>query len=197
MIIYIRHANDDANKSSAKYRYDPHITKLGTSQTKKLTNELVKKYGFPTQIYSGPFNRCRDTMSTMVDELVLMKTGVQAKCNCRKCYKGNIKIETDVNLAKHSKHLDNSLDKVSPKTLKYNIPKYETEENFNNRIDNHLAKMKEYTQNISNGPAVNNANVIWCITHAYIYKHIAGKLNINTSNHIEFLDYFVYYTQKN
>ena len=182
MIIYIRHGNDQTNtKSAIKYKHDLPISKNSKHLIKKLTHELVEKFGYPTKIYSGPFIRCRDTMMVMINEIIFMKNGIDPDF-CLKCYDFDIELNVDCNLSKYSAHLKNKLYKISPTTLNYNIPTKETKNDFDMRLDTHIESMKK------NIPYHN----IWCVTHAYIYKQIGSKLNINTPSHINFLDYFIY-----
>ena len=168
-----------SNKSKSIYKYDRRILGENIKAVINKTHELVEKYGYPTKIYTGPFARCRDTMMIMINEIIFMKTNVKHNF-CLKCYNHEIKIKIDRKLSKHSHHLKNELDHISPQTLKY-APTKEKNNDFDTRLDKHIDSMKTHI----------NDN-IWCITHAYVYKHIGKKLGIETPRKIDFLEHFTY-----
>ncbi|ARF09444.1 broad specificity phosphatase PhoE [Indivirus ILV1] len=160
MIVYIRHANDDGHNT--KYKHDPHITKEGIHNTKKIVKELIYKYGYPKEIYYSPFRRCIETMKIIMQKLKNKK----------------IRLVCDTNLSRYFTESDKKKPRVSSKTLKYKIPIYENKKEFHQRIDNHLTKMAKKSNNV------------WCITHALVYKNISEKLKIHTNPRIDFLEHF-------
>lgn len=179
MIIYIRHANDE--ESNPKYKHDTHITREGKKQIVKFIHKLVKKYGYPDRIYFSPFQRCKETVMEMINEIIFMKTGSYPK-HCLKCYSYNIELIKDSNLSRYFTKKDRNKPSVSRKTLKCKVPVNESHSDFHERIEKHIMTVKNN----------NNNEVIWCITHAIVFKKIGKKLNVKTQDHIKFLDHFVY-----
>ncbi len=162
MVVYIRHAND--NDHHTKYKHDPHITKEGIHNAKKMVHNLISKYGRPTEIYFSPFRRCIDTMRVMMH--VLKKEKIRLVC--------------DVSLSRYFTKSDKKDPKVSKKTLQYKVPIYESKKEFHKRVERHVSEMSKKSNNI------------WCITHALVYKNIAKNLNVQTNPRIEFLEHFSY-----
>ena len=182
MIIYMRHA-DDAEKKP-HYKHDTRISSKGMEATKKIAKELVDKYGYPSKIYFSPFRRCTETVMVLLNELFLIKTGKLTNY-CLKCYdntKNDIKLIADNDIARYFSWSERMRPSVSSRTLKFNVPMNEEKCDVEKRIDNHIEAIKNESDN----------GIIWCITHAIIYKKIAKKLDIETPDHIGFLDHYVY-----
>ena len=179
MIIYLRHAND--NQHRPKHKHDNNISKKGKKDAQEMAHKLIKKYGYPTRIYFSPFQRCKETVKKMMNELVSMQSP-DNKHFCFGCYEGSIKLINDSRLSRYFTTSDKKKPSVSSKTLKHKIPIYESKDDFDKRISNQVEEIKNIDEN----------EIIWCITHAYTFKRIANKLNIDTTSHIKFLQYFVY-----
>ena len=185
MIIYLRHANDSQKRS--RYKHDNHINKKGKLEAKEMTHKLIDKYGYPTKIYYSPFLRCRETLTVMVNELLYKKKGQKIHF-CLKCGKADIKnidinldLVCDPDLSRYFVKDDRKKPSVSSSTLKFEVPIYEKKEGLIKRLDNHVESIKK-----------EDKGVIWCITHAIIYKKIAQRLDIVTPESIDFLDHYVY-----
>jgi len=181
MIIYIRHANDE--ESNPKYKHDTHITEKGKKEITKFIHKLVKKYGYPDKIYFSPFQRCKETVTEMINEIVFIKTGKYPNC-CLKCYSHEIELIEDHHLSRYFSKKDMKKPSVAPKTLKHKIPMDESHNEFHERLEKHITKVKKDVKE--------NNEIIWCITHAITFKKIGKKLHVNTADHIKFLDHFVY-----
>lgn len=162
VIIYIRHTHDKLSK----YKHDNNITKYGKRQAIKMAKKLIKLYGIPKIIYSSPFQRCIETSRRMLYQ-------IQKRDD-------ETRLIYDSKLSRYFTKLEKLNPSVNPKTLKFNIPIYETKTEFHKRLDKHVKQIRK-----------NKNTVIWCITHAYVYKQIAKRLHVKVPNRIEFLDYFV------
>ena len=171
MVVYIRHADD--NNKHTKHKHDPHITKRGMHNVKKTTKELISKYGCPDTIYVSPFRRCVDTVKIMVNEINNINNNNKINVIC------------DVNLSRYFSKSDKKHPRVSKTTLDYNVPIYETKREFHKRINNHINETVKTEKS-------HNENIVWCITHALVYKNIAKKLHVSTNDRIDFLEYFSY-----
>jgi len=173
MVVYIRHGDD--NNKHTKHKHDPHITKQGIDNVRNITKELIRKYGCPNTIYVSPFRRCIDTMKVMLHE-------INSTNEINKKKKNKVRLVCDVNLSRYFTKSDKKHPKVSKKTLDFGIPIYESKKDFHKRINYHVTETAKK----------HHENVVWCITHALVYKNIAKNLNITTNNRIEFLEYFSY-----
>jgi broad specificity phosphatase PhoE len=177
MIIYIRHGHD---KDSSKYKQDAKLTKYGKKMAKIRTKHLIDMFGFPDKILYSPFQRCKKTAVIMTVETLLIKTGSK-KHVCDRCIDDrDIELIADPNLSRYFTKSEKKHKSVKSSTLKSNVPIYESKNDFIKRI-------KEHAKTI-----IKSDGIVWCITHAYIYKKIANELNVPVSNHIDFLDFFIY-----
>lgn len=173
MIIHMRHANDE--EKNPKYKYDTHITKKGKHDTKKLTHEIIEKYGYPDIIIVSPFSRCIETAFIIINEMALIKTGE----NPHYCLENYDKLEVSTNLSRMFSKSDKTHPSVSSRTLEYKIPIFETESDVSKRVKRHVKKVSR-----TNGFTL-------CITHASIYKKINAIMNDDYQERIDFLEYFV------
>ncbi len=181
MIIYIRHGSD---VGKADYKLDPRITDLAKPQVRNLALKLIRQYGIPNKIYYSPFRRCKMTVRYFMKEILLYKNKQETHF-CFECHKNEqspVKLYNDNNLSRYFTVEDKKNPQVHPDTLKKNIPIYETDKQYNDRLNSQLRKMQFLSK---------KSEVIWCITHAHCFKTIAKSLNIPTKSHIEFLQHFV------
>jgi broad specificity phosphatase PhoE len=164
MIVFIRHANDD---TKTRFKHDPHITPKGYSDAESQAKKLIKSRGIPDSIYYSPFRRCFETAHALSRNL-----------------DPKPKLIADSRVARYFNRQDRKNPSVSPCTIKYDVPIYETKEEF-------AARIKDFVRHINKEIKRDHKTVIWCVCHAYIYKKIAKELDIKVKSHIEFGDYFV------
>jgi hypothetical protein len=105
-----------------------------------------------------------------------------------------VKILPTVPQVEHCSHLSRyfgSRDRLNPDicptTGKYDIPIEEGREGFKRRVREHIQSTEKY----------NSDEVIWCITHAIVYKRIARHHGIPCPHRIDFLSHFVVEPPKN
>lgn len=153
IVVFIRHA-PDMDKSEGTYSQDVKLSPAAARELDLAIPLLVQEYGFPTEIRYSPMLRTRQTKDEMVRRLKKMN---------RKC-KPNLKLERALSrffTAKERAQLD-----VAPRTLTYRPPIVPTERSKLNVEDMfmtlaHKAKKPKH-----------HKDVIWCITHAVVIKHI-------------------------
>lgn len=165
-IIYIRHGND--NDSDPSYSHDPKITRNGKKKARRVAFELVEKYGCPDVILCSPFQRTIQTAKMM-----------KKMCG----YKTTIYI--DSHLSRYFCSREKADPQIDPSTEKYDTPIYESWNDFEGRVDKHLKMIKH------NGYITNNSKMVWCITHALVYKRVSRTYGVEIPIYIPFMDYFL------
>jgi broad specificity phosphatase PhoE len=163
-IIYIRHADD----IESTHRHDARITKKGKQRAKKMAQKLLSKYGLPSFILCSPFKRARSTAGVMRQQLP------------KDC-----PLYIDRNLSRYFCSREKCEPSLYATTGKYDTPIYESKSGFHRRIDKHLSMIQQKGWHRSH-------KIVWCITHALVYKYIALRSQVKIPSHIPFLDYFVY-----
>lgn len=165
-IIFIRHGDD--NESDPSYSHDPKITKNGKKKARRVAFELVEKYGCPDVIFCSPFQRTIQTAKMM-----------------RKMCGYSTKIYIDNNLSRYFCSREKANPQVNPSTQKYEAPIYECWDEFEKRVDKHLNMIKH------NRYIGDNTKMVWCITHALVYKHVARTYGVTIPVYIPFMHYFL------
>lgn len=165
VVIFIRHADDGIQ--SPKYSHDPKITKQGNKKAQKMALELIERYGCPDIIFCSPFRRTIQTSKSM-----------KKLCN------SHTKIYVDNNLSRYFCSREKKDPQVDPGTSKYSCPIYESWSDFENRIEDHLKMLKKEE-------FAKRDEVVWCITHALVYKHVAKVYGITIPAHIPFMHHIV------
>ncbi len=164
-IVFVRHADDNVSKPT--YSHDPRITKYGEKKAQRAALELVDRYGCPDIIFCSPFRRTIRTAKAM-----------------KKICGFHTDIFVDNNLSRYFCSREKVDPQIDPGTEKYDAPIYESWSEFEDRIDKHL-KMLKHTNAKSSG------FVIWCITHALVYKHVARTFTVEIPTFIPFMDHFL------
>jgi broad specificity phosphatase PhoE len=166
MQVFLRHGND--NKKS-KYIHD-HSLNLDQSSNEEdiitLTNQLIKKYGYPKRIYCSPFYRAIQTAQMM-----------QSQC------KYPVKLYIDPKLSRFFSPREQNSPSVRNRTYKYNPPIYEDKYDFYNRVDR------------LNGKLSSRRETTWYITHYLVMKRIASHHHITLPDHMPFLYTMPIYTK--
>lgn len=165
MIIFIRHADDDG--SDPIYEHDPRITERGDKKARNISLKLLDQYGCPDIIFCSPFRRTIQTAKTM-------------KKLCGK----RTSIYVDNNLSRYFCKREKANPRVDPGTKKYKAPIYESWDDFERRVDKHLRMLRKED-------FVKRDDVIWCITHALVYKRVAKVYGIEIPSHIPFMHHFI------
>jgi len=164
MIIFIRHTDDDG--SNPIYSHDPKVTKKGLKKAKEIAFRLIEQYGCPDIIFCSPFRRTIQTSKIM-----------------KKMCDNYTKIYVDNNLSRYFCKREKKNPQVDPGTQKYDAPIYESWKDFEDRINKHLRMLKK-------GEFAKTDEVIWCITHALVYKHVAKVYGIKIPSYIPFMHHF-------
>lgn len=165
-VIFIRHGDD--NDDDPTYTHDPKITDNGKKKARSTSFELVQKYGSPKIIFCSPFRRTIQTAKMM-----------------KKMCGAKTKIYIDKNLSRYFCAREKVNPQIGPGTGKYDTPIYESWKGFEYRVDKHLEMIKKNYFNQKD-------EVIWCITHALVYKHVARTYTITIPSYIPFMHYFVF-----
>jgi len=113
MKIFIRHGHDGSNEN---YKQDPSLNFDYVDDIKKLTKQLIKKYGYPDIIYCSPFHRARQTAKIMNN---IIDVPIYVKPQCSRFFS-------------HKEQLKPS---VKQNTLRYKPPIIETKDEFKQRVD--------------------------------------------------------------
>ncbi len=161
VIVYLRHGED----KKSGYKYDEKLTSKGKIDAKNLAKKLIEQYGLPDAIYCSPFYRTRQTrhqMSKVIDQYT---------------DKYIVKI-IDPRLSRFFTKKETKNPDIRSDTRKNKAPIYETPSEFRSRVKEQLYEMENK----------NEYNVIWCIGHTLIIKHVAEFKNIHRDNHIKYLD---------
>lgn len=160
-IIYVRHGED----TRSKHRYDEKLTREGKEGARELARQLIDKYGIPDAIYCSPFYRTRQTrrqMLKVVDEYTDKK----------------IKNVTDPRLSRYFTRSQERNPDIRGDTRKKKAPIYESWDDFKRRVKKQLRDMENKDK----------YDVIWCIGHTLIIKHVARYKGIDRPDHIKYLD---------
>jgi len=162
MLIYLRHGHDEYE--DATYNHDNQITNQGRKGARILAKKLFRKYGQPTLILCSPFRRTLQTLSEMVKILPTVP-----------------QVEHCPHLSRYFGSKDRLNPDICPTTDKYDIPIEEGREGFKRRVREHILITEQYASD----------QVIWCITHAIVYKRVARHYGIPCPRRIDFLSHFV------
>jgi len=160
-LIYIRHADDDEKKP--KMEHDPLVTEKGVKRCKKKAERLMKKYGEPSAIICSPMYRAKKTAKLL-----------------RKYAGLNIPINVEKDVSRFFTGSESKKPEILPVTKNLAPPIGETKEEFENRLKQHVKKMKKVKEE--------KGKVIWIITHAYIIKKIAEIMGRTVEDHLDYLD---------
>lgn len=158
-IIYIRHGQD----KRSGYKYDEKLTSRGKKESKEMAIDLIKQYGLPDVIYCSPFYRTRQTKRRMVKMV--------------KKYGGDPKVIIDSRLSRFFTKKEKRNPDIKKDTMKHNVPIYESWEEFKLRVKDQLNDMES-----------SNNQIVWCIGHTLIIKHVARFKNIDRPDHVDYLD---------
>jgi broad specificity phosphatase PhoE len=143
------------------HAHDRHITTSGRRRAFRRAKRLIKRYGRPDEIRYSPFQRTRETLRAMATVLP------------------GVKFIADTGLSRYFSAREQKDPQVDPTTKKQEIPIYETKHSFRQRVDTHIADRQKH-----------KGKLVWCITHALVYKWIAKHYKIRIPRNIPFLDYF-------
>lgn len=168
MLIYIRHSDDEY--SNPTYKHDNNITNRGVRLAQKTGKKLIEKYGLPYKIYCSPFRRTRQTLENMLSSL---SPELRAQ----------IQISFDNRLCRYFSSSEKRRPKIDPKTKSHQVPITETWEDFKERIDEHIMKMRRHKYKY-------REEVVWVITHALVYKRVARHHQKELPDYIPFMHYF-------
>lgn len=171
MIIYIRHSDD--NDRHPVHRHDQKINKKGKILAYQKAQRLIKKYGHPTIMYISPFVRSKETAHEMA-----------------KAFTKKIDVYYDKRLSRFFSKKEQQDPSVFQSTLKHNIPIKETSEEFKQRVQNHIDSMEKRKYKKS------SKDIVWCITHALVYKKVARYYHISIPKYIPFVEHFKVPTKK-
>lgn len=163
-VIYIRHGDDENTNKS--YPNDPSLTRNASWSIKKLTWQLVKKYGRPDAIYVSPMRRTWETGLIIGESL-----------NRR------VPLITDYHLSRYFTQKEKNPKTVRPDTLKRKVPILESKSQFKDRVDRHIDHFTPFYSKES--------PVIWCITHALVLKRVGKALDLDLKDHFDFLETLV------
>ena len=153
ILIFIRHA-PDMDKDEGTYSQDVRLRQDAPKELDRFIPLMVKAYGFPTEIRYSPLRRTCETQKEMMKRL----KKINPRCK--------IKTKRDPALsrfwtASERKNLD-----VHPKTLTYGPPIIPTEQAKEN-VTNMFLKLNQRAGKLSHAK-----DIVWCITHAVVIKHI-------------------------
>lgn len=153
MRIYIRHAEKiHRNGQSETLKFDPDITPEGREEARILSENLIKKYGFPSKIVCSPYRRTRQTVLEMVSVIEHYNRDQEIPIYC------------DISLSEFlGNHKHEELD-VDPITKYWDPPHPESYHNFKIRIQKHNETFKKLDSDIS---------VIWFITHGIVLRQLS------------------------
>jgi len=162
VLIYIRHSHDDYGE--ATHRHDHRITSMGKEKAKEVGQQLIVQYGMPNLIYCSPFKRTKQTLRYMLYAY-------------EKADLINVKVKYDNNLSRYFNSKEQEDPSVFPETN--GVPIVENKKQFQARVNNHIRD------------AAGATGVVWCITHALVFKRIAKYHEVNIPEHIPFMEYFI------
>lgn len=160
-MIYVRHG-DDRNPNTT-YPNDPSLIESSHWTIKRLTWNLLSKYGRPDAIYVSPMRRTWETA-------LIMKEVLHQK----------VPLILDRHLSRYFTRKERNPKTIRPDTLKRKVPINETKDQFRFRVDQHIDHLSRCYSN--------RRPVVWCITHALVMKRIGTRLGISLKKHLDFLE---------
>lgn len=170
MLLFMRHGNDESN--TEKIGNDNGLSDKGKEAIQLKTEKFIRLYGKPDEILCSPFMRCYET-----GKLLSKSIGKCIKCkNCKRNHL--IPVKRDISLCKRVN--DDNKEGITLETLNSDLIMNETDCDLHDRLISHINELLE------------SGNIVWCITHAIIYKKIGSILGIRTSDHIKYLEHFTY-----
>ena len=145
----------------------------------KKARRLVDAYGWPSRIYCSPFLRTKSTVEAMGRILREMRNDRKSK------YYGYPKPELryDRRLSRHFSRDEQDNPSMFPQTEKHQVPVVEDRVQFKKRVKGHVERMKQRGY-------YKCKKVVWCVTHAIVYKEVARLRGIETPRRIDFLRSF-------
>ncbi len=165
MLIYIRHGDD--RDDDPDHRHDRRLTDRGKRRASRLAKRLIKKYGHPEVVHVSPFRRTRETLQAMTER-----------------FTSPVIVHCDVRLAQYLSKKQQRAPDVSPDTASAGAPIFETSDEFDLRVKQHVEEMHRAGHHRSSG-------AIWCITHTIVVQRVAGYFNVNEPDDLDFLDHLV------
>ena len=163
MLIYIRHGHDEYD--DATYNHDNRITDKGRSEARQLARKLVRKHGPPHKIYCSPFRRTVDTLAEMARSLDRIPEIVYSP-----------------ELSRYFSPSDRSAPDIAPETGEFRVPVNEGRDGFLARVEKHVEAMRRHQR---------SRKVVWCITHALVFKRVSRLHSVPCSHRVDFLQNFV------
>lgn len=160
---YIRHGHDEYD--DATYNHDNRITDEGRKAARRLAIKLVRKYGPPHKIYCSPFRRTVATLAEMTRILDRIPEVVYS---------------TD--LSRYFTASNRADPDIAPETGEFGVPIDEGKEGFLRRVEKHVADMRHHQR---------GDKVVWCITHALVFKRVARLHAVPCPSRVPFLAHFV------
>lgn len=167
-MIYIRHGDD--SKPDPIYPNDPSLIKESCRSIKKLTWELIQKFGRPDAIYVSPMRRAWETALVM-----------------EKIFHQQVPLLIDPHLSRYFTRSERNHNAVRSDTLKRKAPVYESKQKFESRIGQHVDHLS---------PCYSTRRpLVWCVTHALVLKRIGKIIGLKLKDHFEFLETFIVESQ--
>lgn len=160
-LIYIRHSDEES--SDYTHRHDKKLTPYGQHLADKKGKKIIEKYGQPDIIFCSPFRRTKQTVEMI------------------KPYLNHPKIYYTTGLSRYFSERERRNTRLAPSTLKMEIPIHESYRDFSRRITDFVMDMDKY---------INSDQVVWCVTHASVYKYISKIYSIELPDYIPFMHDF-------
>jgi broad specificity phosphatase PhoE len=171
--VFIRHADRD-EKGKGIFDLDPLILKTDVDRARLRFSMLVENGLIPSTIICSPYERTRQT-AQIAQEVILEMTGK------------NVPIQVDIQIRdfinrKKIKKAVSSL--IRDSTKKYNIPQFETVEQYNERIikfveERMLELNKQNIWFISHGSFINKAIHFISLGEEDFYPHTLSGYIVN------------------
>lgn len=177
VVVYMRHGHDEYTEVT--HRHDHRLTGTGWREAKAKARELVKRYGWPTKIYCSPFLRTKSTVMAMNKVLKAMRKDP----NSPHYGKPKPDLRYDRRLSRRFSRDEQDDPSMFPETAKHQIPVVEDWNEFLGRIKRHVDSMR-------NRNYYRSSKVVWCVTHAIVYKRIAHLRGRKEPRRIDFLRSF-------
>lgn len=166
-MVYIRHGDDGQHNPT--HINDPSLVESGYGQIRKLTRQLLRRFGRPQAIYVSPMRRAWET-ALIMQELV------------------RVPLVLDRHLSRYFTRSERDIQTVRPDTLKRRAPIFESKLEFRARVGRHLRHLSPCLKR--GGP------LVWCITHALVLKQIGRQLGLTLKDHFDFLETVVIRNRK-
>jgi len=163
MIIYIRHG-EDFDAEATVHHHDGDLTSEGRERSRLLAQYLVRTYGKPDRVYLSPFRRCRSTFQAMQGAIDTLP-----------------KVKIDASLSRHFSRREQANPQVTKRTQRHRPPIEESLHDFHHRARYRAERLRQRR----------DRSVIWCITHALVFKQAAKVFGVETPDRIAYLGYFV------